>query len=332
MSDSTEIKGNLRYIIYGAGAIGGVIGGHLTLAGKEVIMVGRPGQVNAIRKNGLRFITPVGTHTLRLTAVTAPNEISFKSNDVVLLTVKSQNTDEALRDLHAVVKDVPIFCCQNGVRNEETAAKYFPKIYGVRVMVGALYVKDGEVTAKRDPPGRLIMGRYPSGTESLLEVVADDLRKAGFWVIVSAEIMPYKWGQLVGNLANAVGAITNSGGEDSRRVTEAVRKEAAEILSQAGIRWISEEDIVREYPETATVRSDFSAIRHQSSTWQSLARKQGVVETDFFNGEIVRVAKRLGKRAPVNETLLRITQEMAAKREVPGKYTTSQLAKLLGLS
>ncbi len=333
MTDSTKSKGNLRFIIYGAGAIGGQIGGRLALAGKEVIIVDRPGQVNAIKENGLRLITPKCTHTLHLMAVTTPDQISFKPNDVVLLAVKSQNTDEALRGLHAVVKDVPIFCCQNSVRNEETAAKYFPNVYGVWIGMGGLCVKYGEVTAKSDTPGRLIMGRYPSGMDSLLEVVADSLRKAGFSVLVTADIMPYKWAHLVTNLANAIGAITNSRMEDSRPILEAIRKESAEILSQAGIRWISDEDIAREHPEMVTVGgSDFGPTRHTNSTWQSLTRKEGVVETDFFNGEVVRIAKRLGKSAPVNETLLRITQEMATKREVPGKYTTSQLIKLLGLS
>lgn len=57
----------------------------------------------------------------------------------------------------------------------------------------------------------------------------------------------------------------------------------------------------------------------------------GNVETDFFNGEIVRLAEQLGRQAPVNETLLRIAQEMATKRELPGKYTLPELCRLVGL-
>jgi len=59
---------------------------------------------------------------LKVSAVTSPGEIDFRPGDVLLLTVKSQDTDAALRDLHNVEKDIPIFCLQNGVRNEETAA------------------------------------------------------------------------------------------------------------------------------------------------------------------------------------------------------------------
>ena len=164
-----------RAIIYGAGAIGGVVAGQLALAGTDVMLIGRPGHVNAIQEHGLRFITPTGTHVLRLPAVTLPKQISFEPGDVVLLCVKGQNTDEALRDLRTVVEDVPVFCFQNGVRNEEIATRYFPGVYGVMVRVGGVYVTDGEVIARRDPPGWLIMGRYPVGKDDLVEAVAVSL-------------------------------------------------------------------------------------------------------------------------------------------------------------
>ena len=67
------------------------------------------------------------------------------------------------------------------------------------------------------------------------------------------------------------------------------------------------------------------------STWQSLTRRQGSAETEFLNGEVVRLAKGVGQQAPINEGLLRISQEMATNRETPGKYTPHQLRILLGL-
>jgi len=72
-------------------------------------------------------------------------------------------------------------------------------------------------------------------------------------------------------------------------------------------------------------------VQHLGSTWQSLARRQGTVETQFLNGEIIRVANLMGKQAPINETLLRIAQEMASNKEQPGKYTPEQLVEILRL-
>jgi 2-dehydropantoate 2-reductase len=302
------------------------------MSGQDVVLIGRPGHVNAIRKNGLRFVTPDGTHILKINAVMHPKEIKFKNDDVVILTMKGQNTEDALKDLKQIIEDVPIFCLQNGVRNEEITVKYFRRVYGSFVRVGGEYLRDGEVICRRDPPGWLIMGCYPTGTDALAESVAAKLREAGFHVKVTPDVMPYKWGKLMTNLGNAIGAITNAGYPEQRFIMEAVRKEAAALLAEAGISWISEEELGREWSEFLEKPRAVSKSEGQSSTWQSLYRKQGSVETEFLNGEIVRVAERLGKKAPLNDRLNHITQEMAAKREVPGKYTTAELAKMLGLS
>jgi 2-dehydropantoate 2-reductase len=199
------------------------------------------------------------------------------------------------------------------------------------VRVGAVYLADGEAIARRDPPGWLIMGRYPTGTDNVVEDVANILRTAGFLVMSTPDIMPYKWGKLMGNLANAIGAITNARGDDNARIARAAQEEARDILTQANIRWVSDEEIAKKWTDFATPPRRSLETEAQSSTWQSLARGQETVETDFLNGEIVRLAGKLGARAPVNESLLRISQEMAAKRERPGKYTPTELCQLLGL-
>ncbi len=320
----------MRVIIYGAGAIGGVVGGQLALTGQEVALIGRPGQVKAIRENGLRFVNPAGTHILRLPAFTTPADIKFGPDDVVFLSVKSQNAEGALRDLRAMTEDVPVFCFQNGVRNEETASRTFRRVYGVMVRVGALYLTDGEIFARYDPPGWLVMGRYPKGADKLVRSVAEKLRTAGFLVKVSTSVMLYKWGKLMVNLSNAVIAITNEKADAVQPIVQAVREEARQILTGAGIRWVSAEQLARDWPEIAVTRKTLN-VEMRSSSWQSLARGSNTIETDFFNGEIVRRARQIGRQAPLNEALVRISQEMAEKREPPGKYTPAELMARLGL-
>jgi 2-dehydropantoate 2-reductase len=321
----------MRYIIYGAGGIGSIMGGHLFRTGHDVILIGRPGHVNAIKKTGLRLVTPTGTHILKIPAVTSPDQINFRPDDVVFLCMKGQDTETALQNLKAVVDDIPVFCFQNGVRNEEIAAEYFTRVYGVMVRVGAVYLNDGEVIARRDPPGWYIIGRYPVGTDELAETAGDALRKAGYFIRTSDDVMPYKWGKLMANVGNAVGAITSGSWQEMMPVFRAVGKEAAQVVAKAGIKWISQEQVARDWPEiTAPLRGRLNT-EAQSSTWQSLARHQGGVETDFLNGEIVRLARKLGLKAPLNEKLVEITREMAANHEPPGKYTIARLCAILGL-
>ena len=321
----------MRYIIYGAGGIGSIMGGHLARSGHEVMLIGRPGHVNAINKNGLRLITPTGTYVLQIPAINGPGQVQFKTGDVVCLCMKGQDTEGALKDLKKATNNVPIFCFQNGVRNEEIAVQYFSNVYGVMVRVGAVYLNDGEVIARRDPPGWYIIGQYPAGTDKLADTAAEELRAAGYLVRTTPDVMQYKWGKLMTNLSNAVGAITDGDRASTRSINRAAIEEARDIVAKAGIKWISQEQVARDWPETNNVRGQIKT-EEQSSTWQSLARRQGSVETDFLNGEIVRVAKKLGLRATINEKLVQISREMAAHHEPPGKYTTAQLSEMLGLT
>ncbi|MFC1892013.1 ketopantoate reductase family protein, partial [Thermodesulfobacteriota bacterium] len=155
----------MRMIIYGAGGVGCVIGGHLVQTGHDVVLIGRPGHVNRINEKGLRFVTPGGVHELKIPAVTHPDQIEFTQDDVIFLCMKGQDTEKALQELSVLSDKVPVFCVQNGVRNEEIASEYFQKVYGVMISVGAVYLNDGEVMSRREPPGWLIMGKYSNGDD-----------------------------------------------------------------------------------------------------------------------------------------------------------------------
>ena len=89
----------MRYIVYGAGGIGGAIGARLFQHGHEVILICRGEHLHAIQSTGLTLKTPKETLTLTIRAVSHPEEIAFIPDDVVLLTMKSQDTEMALRDL-----------------------------------------------------------------------------------------------------------------------------------------------------------------------------------------------------------------------------------------
>jgi 2-dehydropantoate 2-reductase len=143
--------------------------------------------------------------------------------------------------------------------------------------------------------------------------------------------MPYKWGKLMLNLGNAIDAITNTSGRENSQIFRAVQQEGRDILTRAGIRWVPNEELASQWPEIAVRPRGSLNTEAQSSTWQSLARRQGTVETDSINGEIVRLAKHLETQAPINEQLLEIVQEMASKHELPGKYTPTELCRLVGL-
>ncbi|MCC7352361.1 MAG: 2-dehydropantoate 2-reductase [Anaerolineae bacterium] len=323
----------MRFVVFGAGAIGSAVGGHLARAGEDVLLVTRPTHAAAISARGLRLITSAGTLTVRIAAVSSDDEIQPQSDDVILLAVKSQDTEAAVGDLARVFPlETPIFCAQNGVGNEEVVARAFRRVYGMMVFVPAIYDTPGIVTtAPSRRAGVIEVGLYPEGSEDLAGAMAAALQRAGYASRVHPAIMQAKWAKLIGNLGNAVGAITDGKG-DTEALTKAVRAEAEEILRRAGISYEPPEKFRGRVSPLMAGAELPAGTRYLGSTWLSLARRTGSVETDWLNGEIVRLARARGLAAPLNEGLCRVANEMARQRELPGKYPAEELYALLRAS
>ena len=159
----------MRFVVYGAGAIGGVVGGRLAEAGHEVVLIARGTHHDAIRDDGLRLITPdAEPRTLSIPVAPHPAGIDFRADDVVLLAMKSQHTGKALRDLaETAPPTVTVVAVQNGIANEPAALRLFEDVYGVCVVCPALHLEPGVVEAHATPlTGILDIGRYPNGVDA----------------------------------------------------------------------------------------------------------------------------------------------------------------------
>jgi len=134
----------MRFIILGAGAVGGTVGGRLAQHGHSTLLIARGAHYEAIRGHGLRLQSPDETLTLTVPVVDRPAAISWTSEDVVLLATKSQDTPAALDALAAAAPpQLPIFCVQNGVANERMASERFANVYGVFVWCPTDYLTPG---------------------------------------------------------------------------------------------------------------------------------------------------------------------------------------------
>ena len=118
----------MRFVVYGAGAIGGVIGVRLLQAGHDVVLIARGEHLRRMQRDGLRFQSPTEDLTLPVEAVGRPSAVDFDGDEIVLMTMKSQHTHDALLDLRQAAGDqVPVVCAQNGVSNEAAALPTEPE-------------------------------------------------------------------------------------------------------------------------------------------------------------------------------------------------------------
>jgi 2-dehydropantoate 2-reductase len=320
----------VRFVVYGAGAVGGVVGARLHQHGHEVVLIARGEHLRAIERSGLRIESPDHTATLRVAAVGHPSEVEFADGDVVMLAVKSQDTAAALGDLARVAPPgVPVACAQNGVENERTALRLFPRVYAVHVMLPAAHLEPGVVQASSAPvTGMLDLGRYPEGVDETAERLAAAFSASTFDSRARADIMRWKYRKLIMNLGNAAEALI-SPGPDQDEIANRAEREGEDCLRAAGIDFASREKDRERRGDLLQIGPIGGEDRGGGSSWQSLARGSGTIEADYLNGEIVLLGRLHGFPTPVNELLQGLADRWAAERRPPGTLSAGEFERAL---
>jgi 2-dehydropantoate 2-reductase len=311
-----------RFVIFGAGAIGSVIGARLFEHGHDVVFVARGAGYEALSTKGLTLRSPEGETVLHVPVVPDLSSAGIRADDIVLLTMKGQDTAVALSALSATASaSIAVICAQNGVENERMALRLFPHVYGMYVMCPATNETAGIVTAHSAPvSGILDVGRWPGGTDDLAEQVGCSLTGSSFSSKPCDDIARWKWGKLLTNLANAVEAICGVAARDGK-VARLVSEEGVACLEAAGIAYAGVQ-------EMASRRGDLlRPLVGGSSSWQSLQRRTGSIETDFLNGEIVLLGRLSGVPTPVNEAVQRCANDLARARRPPGSMTEADVLR-----
>jgi 2-dehydropantoate 2-reductase len=322
--------GAVRFVVYGAGAVGSVLGARLHQHGHGVVLISRGAHFETIRDHGLRLQCPEETVTVNVTVIDHPARLALGRDDIVLLTMKTQDTLPALRTLAASAPpEIGIFCVQNGVENERLALRLFPNVYGVSVMCPTAYLDPGVVQAYSAPvTGILDVGRYPGGTDEVAQAVSAAFRESTFESEIRDDILRWKHGKLLSNLGNAIEVVC---GPPARKgpIDDLAKQEGIACLRAAGIDFAADDDAPRR--ELVKPREIGAQSRPGGSSWQSAQRGVGTVETDYLNGEIVRLGRFHGVPTPVNELLQRLANRIARERRPPGLMLEEEFLVAVGV-
>ncbi len=322
----------MRFIIYGAGAIGGVMGSLLFEAGHETLLIARGTQLDAIRHHGLRLVTPTRSITQRLPVVGHPSEIRFRKGDVVFLTMKTYDTAAALHALSEVTDatKLPIVCAQNGVENERITARRCLRTYAMMVWMPSTFVEPGEVLCHGAPTnGLLDLGLYPSGVDDVAHAVASALQGSNISSLAMPDIMRWKYTKLLSNLKAAVNALDGAQADKDDFIAR-LNDEAIACYRAAGIDFASDAEASRRHDEAGvSITPIHDRPRAGSSLWQSLARQTGAVETECINGEIVLLGKLYGVDVPYNRAAVNCAHRMAKERLAPEALSMRDLDRMV---
>jgi 2-dehydropantoate 2-reductase len=347
-----------RYIVVGAGAIGGAIGAQLTLAGRDAVLVARGDHLAALRADGLRLRSPDDDRMVPVTAVGGLDDLALDSDDVLVLTVKTHQVFDLLpawadapvlsngRLVGTVGDLLPVLVAMNGVTAERLALRYVSRVFGVCVWMPAVHLTPGEVIIRATPqPGMFHIGAVPAqpdGTaggvdatrrsdDDLLRTIGTDWEAAGLAVRLVDDVMPWKYRKLLSNLGNAVQALVGRN-RDSRPIADALEAEGRSVLEAVGVAYTGDDEEDAARAETSPVRPVPGAPADLGgSTWQSLTRGATRLESDYLNGEIVLLARQHGLDAPLNARVAGAARDAARRGARPGDISAAHLARILGL-
>jgi len=287
--------------VLGPGAVGSMFGGHLARAGIDVTLVGRAGPHVDALGDGLRLTLPDG-HTETVDVAVTTDPAAAAPADVVLVCVKSYDTEDALSGARELLADADVCTFQNGLGNAETIAEFVPR---ARVLAGttshgATLEAPGHV--RHAGYGDTRVGRFFAENDDRVRALAAALTNAGIDTDVVADARAAVWEKVLVNVginaATALARVPNGRLADTdagtRLVQRAVRE--AERVADAEGMDLSED------PVEASLRVARETAANHSSMYQDLDRDRKT-EIDSLNGEIVGRGRDHGVETPVNQTL-----------------------------
>lgn len=334
-----------RWVVVGGGAVGCVLATELVRAGRPVLVVERDREQRvALERSGLELRRPDGRERFRFDVAASVAEAGPRAGDIVVLAVKTWDTEAACRELAtAAGPEVPVLCAQNGVRNEEIAARSSRAVGGLVLVFNVSRLEPGVVRAL--PGGTSLAGVHTAAAAPAVAAAVVAFTGTRIPFEHTGDLPRRRWNKLVLNLNNAtfglLGLSSQHGRSDpgARALMLDVFAEGARVLRAAGIPFEDGEDgaLERRLRQLAALEAppplpaDDGDLCYPS-LWQDLFHRRGRTEAPELNGEIVRLGARYGVPTPRSSGLLATVNEVAAARRPPGTHTLAELRACLGLT
>ena len=315
----------MQVVVYGAGAIGSLVGARLQESGANVSLIGRRPHVDAIQANGILVKEPDQSRLVRLPAAT----VLADPADIILLTVKSQDVQEACRTIARLDSDATVVTMQNGVRSDREAAEILgpARIVGCVLNISATYLEPGVV--EQNTKELLQVGApFPQSmtrVDAVMALLSQSMRTEHVPDIARA-----RWTKLMANLNNAIMAITGLPIGKALRHPGLARLSIATIregvrTAQFGGFGLDQSRRARTFRLISTLPMSLSyrlfggrlagnfppESTYGPSTLQSIQRGSSS-ELDYLNGEIVTLGDRIGRPTPYNSGLLEAGRQVFA--------------------
>jgi 2-dehydropantoate 2-reductase len=323
-------------VIYGAGAIGGLIGAHARRAGHDVLLVDKVAEhVRRMNERGLHVFGGPEEFTVPVAAA-VPEDLP-DGLELVLLAVKGQDTEAALDVLAPRLAPTgAIVSLQNGLNEPGIARRVgSERVIGAFVNFAADYKGPGEILEGEG--GNVYLGEVDGRRSPRLRPIAD-LIGAARPVVLTDNILGYLWAkQAYASLAFATALVDAPIGdvldpERNKRVCIALARETIAVGVALGHRLESFSDFdprLYDPRDRADLDRVFASLqeygditrrsaKNHTGIWHDLVVRRRPTEVEPILGEVVREGERLGVDVRLNAALVRMIHEIESGRRAMG--------------
>ena len=301
----------MKISIIGAGAMGSLFGGKLSLNGIDVVLYDiNKAHVDSINSNGLSIEESSSGEILKAYPLASSNPQDVQDSDLMVVFVKSTVTNAVAEQFKAYAKpETIVLTLQNGLGNEDILRKHFGEqrtAAGVTSQ-GATFLEPGKIRHAGNGPTHICMSDKKNG--KLTDIVKVFI-KSGFEIDIAENIADLVWSKLIINVGiNAVTAV--SGLENGKILNYPGLKTIMADLVREAVMVAEKKEIKLSYPDPLQVVYDVSGktALNRSSMLQDFDRGS-LTEIDFINNAIVREGVKLGIETPHNSLIARLVKSM----------------------
>jgi 2-dehydropantoate 2-reductase len=291
----------MRWLILGAGGVGGYFGGRLQEAGGDVTFLVRPARARLLREQGLVIESPDGAARLQ-PKLLLQGEPAAQPFDTLLLTCKAYDLDGAMAAVAPYLGSATaILPLLNGLLHLDRLELAFgaERVLGGVCHISATLGPNGEIR-HLDLPPRLTFGERAGGGSDRVRAIAADLAPAKFKSVLSENVLQEMWEKftMLATLAGLTCLMRGSVGEIARAggagIARAMLKEAGAVAAASG--HAARDKVL----EATAQRLTDPASAVQASMLRDLERG-GATEGAHILGDMVACGRALGIATPLIE-------------------------------
>ncbi len=324
----------MKIAVIGAGAIGGLVGAKLALAGEDVTFIVRGKNLDAIATNGFKLIGADGTEQVARNARATDRYDQAGPQDIVVLAMKAHQVEAVANDVPRLFgPETVVVTMQNGipfwyfhqhggalagtpVRSVDPTGLVAAKIPAERV-IGCVVYPASELTApgvvRHIEGDRFPVGELDGSSSERVNRVSACLGAAGFKAPVLDNIRAEIWLKLWGNLTfNPISSLSHSTLVDicqyppSRELAAAMMREAQAVAHKLGIEFRVTLD--------KRIAGAEKVGKHKTSMLQDVEAGRAP-EIDALVGAVVELARLTDTPTPHIDTVYSLVKLLARTME-----------------